>query len=118
MDFIQLEDNDESQQNEPQNFSDDNEKTNDEMDDFTDDSEQPMEDVSFYRKLDPRNIDDYIKFPNQTRNPWVAVYEDDEMFFGSEGMQTELFAPENRENVEFDKFEGYEKSVKKFMNAL
>ena len=51
------------------------------MDDFIDDSEQPMEDVSFHRKLDPGNIDDYIKFPNQTRDPWVAVYEDDEMFF-------------------------------------
>ena len=88
------------------------------MDDFIDDSEQPMEDVSFYRKWDPGNIDDYIKFPNQTRDPGVAVYEDDEMFFGSEGMQTELFAPENRENVEFYKFEGYEKSVKKFMDAL
>ena len=118
MDFIQLEDNDESQQNEPQNFSDDNEKNNDEMDDFTDDSEQPMEDVSFYRKLDPGNIDNYIKFLNQTRNPRVAVYEVDEMFFGTKVTQPELLAPKNRENVEFDKFEGYEKSVKKFMNAL
>ena len=50
MDFIQSEAIDESQQNEPHNFSDDDEKTNDEMDDFIDDSEQPMEDVSFYRK--------------------------------------------------------------------
>ena len=88
------------------------------MDDFIDDSEQPMEDVSFYRKLDPGNIDNYIKFLNQTRNPRVAVYEVDEMFFGTKVTQPELLAPKNRENVEFDKFEGYEKSVKKFMDAL
>ena len=118
MDFIQSEAIDESQQNEPQNFSDDDEKTNDEMDDFIDDSKQPMEVVSFYRKLDPGNIDNYIKFPNQTRGPRVAVYEVDEMFFGTKDTQPELLAPKNRENVEFDKFEGYEKSVKKFMNAL
>ena len=118
MDFIQSEAIDESQQNEPHNFSDDDEKTNDEMDDFIDDSEQPMEDVSFYRKLDPGNIDNYIKFPNQTRNPRVAVYEVNEMFFGTKDTQPELLAPKNRENVEFDKFEGYEKSVKKFMNAF
>ena len=118
MDFIQSEAIDESQQNEPQNFSDDDEKTNDEMDDFIDDSKQPMEVESFYRKLDPGNIDNYIKFPNQTRGPRVAVYEVDEMFFGTKDTQPELLAPKNRENVEFDKFEGYEKSVKKFMNAL
>ena len=118
MDFIQSEAIDESQQNEPQNFSDDDEKTNDEMDDFIDDSKQPMEVESFYRKLDPGNIDNYIKFPNQTRGPRVAVYEVDEMFFGTKDTQPELLAPKNRENVEFDKFEGYEKSAKKFMNAL
>ena len=88
------------------------------MDDFINDSQQPMEDVSFYRKLDPGNIDDYIKFPNQTRDPRVAVYEDDKMFFGTEDTQPELFAPENGKNVELDKFEGYEKSVKKFIDAL
>ena len=32
--------------------------------------------------------------------------------------QPELFAPENREDVEFDKFEGFEKSVKKFKDTL
>ena len=77
-----------------------------------------MEDVSFYRTLDPENIDHYNKFPNQTRNPRDAVYEDDEMFFGTEDTQPELFAPENRDDVEFDKFEGFEKSVKKFKDTL
>ena len=46
-----------------------------------------MEDVSFYRKLDPENIDHYNKFPNQTFDPRVVVYEDDEMFFGTEDTQ-------------------------------
>ena len=36
-------------------FSDD-EITNDEDENFIDDSEQSMEDVSFYRKLDPKNL--------------------------------------------------------------
>ena len=77
-----------------------------------------MEDVSFYRTLDPENIDHYNKFPNQTRNPRDAVYEDDEMFFGTEDTQPELFAPENREYVEFYKFERFEKSFKKFKDRL
>ena len=77
-----------------------------------------MEDVSFYRKLDSENIDHYNKFPNQTRDPSIAVYEDDEMFYGTEDTQPELFVPENMECVEFDKFEGFEKSVKKFKDTL
>ena len=40
------------------------------------------------------------------------------MFFGTEDTQPELFAPEDRERVEFDKFEGFEKSVKKFKDTL
>ena len=44
--------------------------------------------------------------------------EDDVKFFGTEDTQPELFAPEDTENIEFDKFEGYEKSVKKFMDVL
>ena len=62
MDFIHFEATNESQQNKPLEFSYD-EKTNVEAG-FIDDSEQPMEDVSFYRKLDPENIDHYNKFPN------------------------------------------------------
>ena len=75
MDFIQFETIDESQQNEPLSFSDD-EKTNDE-DDFEDEHEQPMEDVSFYRKLDLDNITHFNKILNQTRDPMVSLYEDD-----------------------------------------
>ena len=85
---------------------------------FIDHSEQPMEDVSFYRKLDPENFDHYNKFLNQTRDPRVALYEDYEMLFGTEDTQPELYAPENRECVEFDKFEGFEKSAEKFKDTL
>ena len=69
MDFIELELVEEPQKNQPLNFSEDEEMTSDEMENFIDDSEQPREDVSFYRKLDPDNLDDYYKFPNQTRDP-------------------------------------------------
>ena len=88
------------------------------MTDFIDDIEQSFEGVSLYRKLDPENINDYYKFPNQTRDPRVAVYEDDEMLFGIEDTQPELYAPRSRENVEFDKFNSYEKIVKIFINAF
>ena len=33
-------------------------------------------------------------------------------------MQTELYAPENRDFAGFDKFAGFEKSVKKFRETL
>ena len=69
MDFIELELVEEPQENQPLNFSEDEEMTSDEMENFIDDSEQPREDVSLYRKLDPDNLDDYYKFPNQTRDP-------------------------------------------------
>ena len=115
MDFIQFEAIDESQQNEPLNFSDD-EKTHDE-DDFIDGSEQPIEDVSFYRKLDLDNITHFNKILNQTRDPMVSLYEDDEMFFGTEDTQPELYDPEDRESVKFNKFEGFEKYVQKFMDT-
>ena len=63
MDFIQLDAIEDSQ--ETLDFSDD-ETTNDEDGNFIDDSEQLMEDVSFYRKLDPENLNHYNKFPNCT----------------------------------------------------
>ena len=52
--------------------------------DFIDDSVQMREGVSFYRNVDLSNIDNYNKFPNQTRDPRSAVYEDNEMFFDVE----------------------------------
>ena len=64
-------------------FDDEDEITNDEMEDFIDDGDQQQDDVSFYRQLDPENIEHY-KFPNQTTNPKEAIYEDDEPYCGSE----------------------------------
>ena len=79
---------------------------------------QPEEDVSFYRQLNPENIEDYSRFNGQTRNPVEAIYQDDTPFYGCEDQQSELYAPEDRESVSFDKFEGYDKSIEKFKKSL
>ena len=96
------------------NFSDD-----ESMDEgnFIDDSEEESS-INVYRKLDPHNLEHYNRFPNQTRNPISAVYEDDEMYFGEEDSQPELYIPEDRESVHFENFSGFEKSIKKFYNLL
>ena len=116
MEFISTE----AEENGPLAFSDDeeDEKTTDELDDFIDDSTQPQEDVSFYRQLDPNNIEDYPKFHGQTRDPIEAIYVDDTPFYGHEDQQPEPHAPEDREHVSFDKFEGFERSIEKFKKTL
>ena len=111
--FIQFEAIDESQQNQPLSISDD-ERTNDEAD-FIDDREQPKEDVSFFRKLDPENIEYYNKFPNQTRDPRTAVYQAYEMFLV---LRTHNLNCMILKIGKIFKFEGFEKSVKKFRNTL
>ena len=65
----------EAEEDGPLVFSDDeeDEKITDKLDDFIDDSTQPLEDVSFYRQLDPNNTEDYPKFHGQTRNPVEAI---------------------------------------------
>ena len=92
-------------------FSDE-EDENDQVGNFTDDTHQQKEGVSFYRCLEPG------KFPNQTRNPEEAVYEDDDSFFGVEDTQPELYNPVDREFVTFDKYKGFESSAKKFKKTL
>ena len=63
MEFIDPQAIEESQ---PLTFSDDDEEIkSDEMEDFIDDTEQTEENVSFYRQLDPQNLDHYYKFPIQ-----------------------------------------------------
>ena len=76
---------------------DDEEKIRDELDDFVDNSFQPDGDVRFYRQLDPLNVNDYPKFPGQTRNPLDAVFEEgDTLLYGNEDLQPELHAlPKN-----------------------
>ena len=97
-------------------FSDDEEEEI--TDGFIDNGPQPDEDVSFYRQLDPINLDDYPKFHGQTRNPIKVIYEDDTPFSGHENQQPELYASEDRESVSFNKFEGFEKSIEKLKNTL
>ena len=77
-------------------------KIADELEDFIGNDPQPHEDVSFYRQLDPTNLDDYSKFHGQTRNPIKVIYEDDTPFYGHEDQN--LNTPEDRESVSFDKF--------------
>ena len=84
MDFVQFEAIEEFQQNEPLSFLNEEDDGTEQDNYFIDGSEQQMEDVSFYRQLDPENIDRYNKFPNQNRNPRDAVYENSEMYFGDE----------------------------------
>ena len=116
MDFI----SNKAMEDRPLVFSDDEEekKMTNELDDFLDNGSQPEEDVNFYRQLDPANIDDYSKFNGQTSNPIEAIYEDDTPFYDHEDQQSELYAPEDRESVSADKFEGSEKSIKKFKKTL
>ena len=66
--------------------------TNEEDDMFIDDEEQE-EDESFYRNLN--NREDYVQFPNQTKNPIEVVEEPEDDYVGEDDMP-ELFDPENR----------------------
>ena len=89
-------------------FSDDEDQiTNDEMEDFIDDVNQQEDGISFHRQLDPENVEHYHKFSSQTKNPKEAVYEDDEPYYGSEDIQSELYNPEKRKFVDFNKFHGF-----------
>ena len=94
MDFVL----NEATEDRPLVFSDyeEEEKITDELDDFIDNGPQPEEDISFYRQLDPGNIDHYLKFNSTTCNPINAIYEDDFPFYGHEDQQLELYASKDR----------------------
>ena len=94
------------------------EKITDELDDFIDNGPQPEEDISFYRQLDPENIDNYPKYNSTTRNPINAICEDDFVFYGHEDQGPELYALKGRKSISFDKFEGFEKHIIKFKKTL
>ena len=115
MDFIEFEAKDTDQQNEELN--DENNNNSGETDgnyieevdrNFIDDTEQES-DPNFYRRL-----------ISQTKDPYVAVYgeRDDEDFVDKTYTQPELYAAENRDDVIFDEFSGYEKLVAKFKESL
>ena len=93
------------------------EKVTDKLENFIDYSTQPQKDVNFYRQLDPNNINDYPKFHGQRHNPIETIYEDGTPFYGHEDQQPELYDPEDRKNVSFDKFKGFERSIKKFLKT-
>ena len=57
----------------------DNKIENTEIDvtNFINDDPIEEEDVSFYRQLNPLDINDYPKFNGQVRNPIEAIYSDE-----------------------------------------
>ena len=57
-------------------------------------------------------------FPIQTRDPITVIYNDKNIYFGEDDTQLEHYIPEVRENVNFDNFTGFKKSVRKFCNLL
>lgn len=59
------------------------------------------------------NLEHYPKFCGQTRNPIEATYADVEDYFG-EDEQPELYCPEDRDSVKFDRFDKFEQNVEKF----
>ena len=59
-------------------FSDDeSEKITDKLDNFINDEPIDKEDVSFYRERNPLDIDDYLKFNGQIRNPLEAIFSNE-----------------------------------------
>ena len=59
-------------------FSDDeSEKITDKLDNFINDEPIDKEDVSFYRERSPLDIDDYLKFNGQIRNPLEAIFSNE-----------------------------------------
>lgn len=88
-----------------------------EINNFIDDTPIDEEDVSFYRERNPLNVNDYHAFNGQTRDPLAANYEDYELFYGGD-LQPELYVPEHRNSATFDKFEGFENSIKRFKKTL
>ena len=98
MDFILQESEDDAP---TLQFSDVEKEEDDDTSSFIDDSQIEGGSTSFYRDL--TNLKHYPKFQGQTRNLIEAIYSDIESYF-SEDEQPELFALENRDDVEFDKF--------------
>ena len=82
---------------------------------FIDNSLDEEEDRSFYRDLD--NRENYLRFPNQTRNPIEVVNEPEEEYYEEDNMP-EIFDPENREEVSFDLFANDKDKASKFKSTL
>ena len=81
----------------------------DEIDDFIDSMLQSDEnDISFYREINNMN-----RFPNQSKNPQNAIFEQDYPLCETGDLQPELCDPISRNLVVFDRFESYEKYVER-----
>ena len=96
-------------------FSDDKREEDKDTSSFIDDSQMEEESISFSKDL--TNLNRYPKFKGQTRNLIDATYSDVESYFG-EDEQSELYAPENRDTIEFDKFDKFEKSAENLKKTL
>ena len=110
MDFTNFEAMHTDQQSKDLIFSDDENKDSGKVkNNFLDDREQKQSELSFY-----------INFFNQTKDPKIAIYEeiDDETFVDTTDLQPEMYAAENRDDVIFDEFTGYEMYVTKFRKSL
>ena len=94
------------------------EKITYQLGDFVDVNTQPKEEVNFYRERDLNNVKDNPTFHGQIHDSIEAIQEENIPFYGHKDQQPELYAPEDREHVSFDKFEGFEKSVEKFKKTL
>ena len=80
---------------------------------FIDDSSRSAEDLSFYRDIN--NREHYPRFINQTDNPVEVANEKEKEFYGEDDMP-EMYAPENREHVDFDLFD--KDMAMRFKNSL
>ena len=58
-----------------------------------------------------------FKFSNQTTNPYEAVDELEDEYYGEDDMP-ELYDPENREEAEFDLFDNSLSKSQTFKNSL
>ena len=98
-------------------FSDESEgelsEEDEELNSIDDTAEEEQQDQSFYREVDNQPL----KFLNQAKNFNEVIQESHQEYFGENDL-TELFDPENREEVEFDYSERNQSRSSKFKNSL
>ena len=110
---MNLDDGTIDENNETRRETNENEDT-DEIDNFIDNTPQSDEnDVSFYREINNMN-----RFPNQTKKPQNASFEQDYPLCETGDLQPELYDPISRNLVVFDRIEGSEKYVERFKKTM
>lgn len=95
--------------------SEDEAEENNDNSSFIDDTPVEQESIRVHRDL--TNLEYYPKFKGQARSPLDATYSGVHNYFG-EDEQPELYNPENRNFVEFDRFDKFEQNVEKLKNTL